>query len=62
LLFPLFGLQQTLMAIGNFFASLIAGILWSKVNPSATFYYGSLTAAIAFIILFFFRNKLKIKD
>ncbi len=56
-----FGLHQTLMAVGNFLASFIGGVLWSKISPSATFFYGSLTAGIAFITLFIFRNKLKIK-
>lgn len=52
-----FGLQQTITAVGNFFASVIGGILWSKINPSSTFYYGSIMAAVAFIVFFSFEKK-----
>ena len=47
-----FGLYQTGIAISTFFASFIGGFLWSRVGPSATFYYGSLMALIAFLVLF----------
>ncbi len=46
-----FGLYQTGIAIAGFFASLIGGILWSQFHPSATFFYGSLMALLAFIVL-----------
>ncbi len=46
-----FGLYQTGIAVAGFFASLIGGILWSQSQPSATFFYGSFMAFIAFIIL-----------
>jgi len=47
-----FGIYQTLIGICTFFASLIAGILWSKINPSAPFFFGSILALIAgFIFL-----------
>ena len=45
-----FGLQQTLLAVGAFLASAIGGILWNKINPSATFYYGSFMAGLALLI------------
>lgn len=48
-----FGLYQTGIAISAFFASLIGGLLWNQINPSATFFYGSIMAALAFFILFF---------
>jgi len=48
-----FGLHQTLIAVGAFLASAIGGILWNKINPSATFYYGSLMAALALLIFLF---------
>ena len=48
-----FGLYQSAIAISAFFASGVAGILWYKINPSATFYYGSLMALLAFLILKF---------
>jgi MFS family permease len=35
-------------------ASLLAGYLWQTVNPSATFYFGSVTAALAALGLILF--------
>lgn len=46
-----FGIYQMGIALASFFASFIAGILWTKINPSATFFYGSIMAFIAFIFL-----------
>ena len=46
-----FGLYQTGIALSAFFASFIGGILWNKIAPSATFYYGSLMSLLAFFIL-----------
>jgi MFS family permease len=51
-----FGLHQMLLAVGSFFASLVGGLLWSLISPSATFLYGSLLALIAFIIFQLFSN------
>lgn len=48
-----FGLHQTLLAVGAFLASALGGIIWNKINPSATFYYGSLMAALALLIFLF---------
>lgn len=48
-----FGAYYTLTAVGNFFASLIGGLLWSMISPQATFLYGSIMALIAFLILTF---------
>lgn len=45
-----FGAYHTLTAIANFFASFIGGIIWSKINPSMTFYYGSFLSFLAFLI------------
>jgi len=50
-----FGLYQSALAISAFFASWVAGILWYKINPSATFYYGAGMAVIAFLMLKFGR-------
>jgi MFS family permease len=52
-----FGIYQTAIGICTFFASLIAGILWSKINPSAPFIFGSLLALIAGFIFLIFSNK-----
>jgi len=48
-----FGLYQSASAISAFFASWIGGILWYKINPSTTFYYGAIMALLAFFILKF---------
>lgn len=48
-----FGLYQSVTAISAFFASWFAGILWYKISPATTFYYGSLMALLAFLILKF---------
>ncbi len=53
-----FGAYYTLTAVGTFFASVIGGILWSRINPSATFFYGSIMALFAFVVLFLFRQKI----
>ncbi len=53
-----FGAYYTLTAIGAFLASAIGGLLWNKVNPSATFYYGSILSFVAFMVLLLFSNRL----
>ncbi|MFA6081314.1 MAG: MFS transporter [Patescibacteria group bacterium] len=50
-----FGLYQSATAISAFFASWIAGILWYKISPATTFYYGTVMAVISFFILKFGR-------
>lgn len=45
-----FGAYYTMTAIGTFLASLVGGLLWRVINPSATFYYGSIMAFLAFIV------------
>jgi MFS family permease len=56
-----FGLYQMVIAVSSFFASWLAGILWYKINPSATFYYGSVMALTAFLILSYGKLFTKIK-
>ncbi len=46
-----FGLYQMAIAVSAFFASWLAGILWYKISPAATFYYGSVMALTAFLLL-----------
>ena len=46
-----FGIYQMGIALTSFLASFIAGILWSRIHPSTTFFYGSSTAVLAFLIL-----------
>jgi MFS family permease len=42
-----FGAYQTIIGICTFFSSLIAGLLWSQVNPNAPFIFGAILAIIA---------------
>lgn len=51
-----FGAYYTLTAIGAFLASLVGGLLWSLINPSATFIYGSIMAFLAFILFQIFHK------
>lgn len=53
-----FGAYYTLTALGTFLASFVGGFLWSLLNPSATFFYGSIMAFLAFIVLLTFGRKL----
>lgn len=56
-----FGAYYALTALGTFFASFIGGILWNRIGPSATFYYGSAFSLAAFFICIFFKPKTAIK-
>jgi MFS family permease len=49
-----FGVYNTLVGLAMFPASLIGGILWDRISPSATFYFGAATAVLsaAFFALF----------
>ena len=42
-----FGVYNTAVGLAMFPASLIGGWLWDHVSPSATFYYGAITAALS---------------
>ncbi|KKT30860.1 MAG: MFS transporter [Microgenomates group bacterium GW2011_GWC1_44_10] len=49
-----FGIYQTLMGVGTFFASTLAGALWTFAGVRSTFYFGgvmALVAAFLFLIL-----------
>lgn len=52
-----FGAYYTLSAIGSFLASFVGGLLWSLVNPSATFYFGSALALCAFFVFLTMRGE-----
>ena len=51
-----FGIYHTSVGIALLPASIIAGALWDKIGPEATFLYGTVTASLAFI-LFSIRKK-----
>lgn len=53
-----FGAYYTLTAIGTFLASLIGGLLWHFVSPHATFFYGSIMAFAAFLLLIILHRRL----
>lgn len=54
-----FGAYYTLTAIGTFLASLVGGLLWQFINPSATFLYGSFMAFAAFLLFLTFQKRFK---
>lgn len=45
------GLFATCDGLTKMFASYVGGWLWAHVNSAATFYYGAIMAAIAFVLL-----------
>ncbi|HWQ88373.1 MAG TPA: MFS transporter, partial [Desulfitobacteriaceae bacterium] len=45
-----FGAYQTIIGICTFFSSLIAGILWTWVNPGAPFIFGAILAIVSGLI------------
>ena len=44
-----FGVFATAVGLAQLPASLIAGLLWDRLSPSATFYFGAATASLAAI-------------
>lgn len=58
-----FGVYATAVGLATLPASLIGGMLWDRVSPAATFYFGSATATVAallFVIMIIFdRNGAK---
>lgn len=49
-----FGVYATAVGLATLPASLIGGLLWDRVSPAATFYFGAATAALSallFIVL-----------
>ncbi len=42
-----FGVYNTVVGLAMLPASLIGGWLWDKISPSATFYFGAVTGALA---------------
>jgi len=49
-----FGIYQTTIGLCTFFASWIAGLLWSYVSISAPFIFGSIMAILAAILFYIF--------
>lgn len=53
-----YGFYYFITAVGTFLASFLGGLLWQLINPSATFYYGSIMAFIAFLVFTLFHKNL----
>ena len=49
-----FGVYNTAVGLAMLPASLIGGWLWDHVSPSATFYYGAITAVLSIILFVVF--------
>lgn len=49
-----FGVYNTVIGIAMFPASLIGGWLWDHVSPSATFYFGAVTASLSAVLFIVF--------
>lgn len=54
-----FGVYNTVVGIAMFPASLIGGWLWDTISPSATFYFGSITAGMSAILFIVFIASIK---
>lgn len=54
-----FGVYNTAVGLAMFPASLIGGWLWDHVSPSATFYYGSVTASLSTVLFVIFIAAIK---
>ncbi len=50
----LLGFHATLIGLGLFPASFIAGLLWNLISPAAPFYFGSLTGFLAALLFLIF--------
>lgn len=49
-----FGIYQTVIGVGTLLSSVLAGFMWTYINPSTPFYFGGMMAivsAIAFVVL-----------
>lgn len=49
-----FGVYNTAVGLAMFPASLIGGWLWDNISPSATFYFGAITASISTVLFVLF--------
>ncbi|MCL4384960.1 MAG: MFS transporter [Actinobacteria bacterium] len=54
-----FGIYQTAIGICSFFASFIAGLMWSYINVRVPFYFGSIMAFISAILFIGLGRKVK---
>jgi len=54
-----FGVYQTTIGLCTFFASLIAGLLWTYIGVKAPFIFGSIAAIISAFLFIIFGSKIK---
>ncbi|MEW6676039.1 MAG: MFS transporter [Nitrospirota bacterium] len=54
-----FGVYNTAVGLAMLPASLIGGWLWDNISPSATFYYGSITASLSAVLFVIFITVIK---
>lgn len=54
-----FGVYNTVIGLAMFPASLVGGWLWDNISPSATFYFGAITAGISAILFIVFIASIK---
>ena len=54
-----FGVYQTTIGLCTFFASLIAGLLWTYIGVSAPFIFGSVMAVISAFLFVVLEKKIK---
>jgi MFS family permease len=54
-----FGVYQTTIGLCTFFASLVAGLLWTYIGVSAPFVFGSIMAAIAAFLFVFLERRIQ---
>jgi MFS family permease len=53
-----FGIYQTTIGLCTFFASLIAGLLWTYIGVSAPFIFGSAMAMISALLFIILEKKI----
>jgi MFS family permease len=53
-----YGLYHGMVGFALLLASVIAGVLWEKLNPSAAFYFGAAMSGLAMIGMIFFVKEL----
>jgi MFS family permease len=49
-----YGIYNSLIGLVTLPASIIAGFMWDKINPSAPFLFGSIIAIISVVLLFIY--------
>jgi len=55
------GIYNALLGITLLPASVIAGLLYDKINSSIPFYFGAVTAVISGVLMFFFAGSIKVR-